>query len=352
MSFHWFLSNYLKGLPSPVPAHTLPGADATMSSAVIDGLIQLQALGSRLDACQILTKQLGTGNLAEALTGMGRAFFELGQYTMSLQSGQDAVRQATEWTADMATALDSTGRTLWKLGRSAEALDFEQKALKMRGRASVCGKMHWDTAASLDNVGRTLGAMGKHDKALEHQLEALDICEHLLAHSLATAETRTNYANTLGALGFHSKALAHQQQALNTRKALLKPPNSFIAESLNNTGNAFLRLGSLKKALELQEAALKMYMDVHMGNFHPDTATSMYNVSCTLLARGCYKRALKLAREALAIRQDVLGDKHPHTVKSRSQVDGITRAVRKSSWRCQLILVLAICIALTWFSIH
>ena len=54
----------------------------------------------------------------------------------------------------------------------------------------------------------------------------------------------------------------------------------------------------------------------NLGEEHPDTATSYYNVALNLNAQGRYDEAEPLYRKCLEIRQQVLGEEHPDTAGS------------------------------------
>ncbi|MEW8702013.1 MAG: toll/interleukin-1 receptor domain-containing protein [Candidatus Thiodiazotropha sp.] len=57
-----------------------------------------------------------------------------------------------------------------------------------------------------------------------------------------------------------------------------------------------------------------------LGEEHPSTATSYNNLACNLHAQGRYKEAEPLYRQALEIRQRVLGEEHPSTAASYNNV--------------------------------
>src|ERR1035438_9001327 len=66
-------------------------------------------------------------------------------------------------------------------------------------------------------------------------------------------------------------------------------------------------------ARRLHERALETSMRV-LGEEHPDTLTSTSNLSATLEAQGDHDGALRLLRKCLAGRRKVLGEDHPATV--------------------------------------
>jgi Tfp pilus assembly protein PilF len=58
-----------------------------------------------------------------------------------------------------------------------------------------------------------------------------------------------------------------------------------------------------RQALEIRRQVL--------GDKHPEYATSLHNLASLYQAQGKYAKADPLYRQALEIRRQVLGDKHP-----------------------------------------
>ena len=148
-------------------------------------------------------------------------------------------------------------------------------------------------------------------------------------------------------------ALARYQEALEIRKAVLKSPDELIAESYDLVGKAYLKqghaqlalesfnkawemrvsleadeclladrynsigealeaLGRYQESLEWYEKALAIREEV-LGNRHPDTATTYNNMAGVYDAQGDYDKALEWYEKALAIDEEVLGKGHPYT---------------------------------------
>ena len=71
--------------------------------------------------------------------------------------------------------------------------------------------------------------------------------------------------------------------------------------------------GRYEDGEKLSGAVLALLRDV-LGDRHPDTIWSMSEVASTHYGQGRYEEAEKLSAEVLAVRRDVLGDKHPDTL--------------------------------------
>jgi Tfp pilus assembly protein PilF len=88
-----------------------------------------------------------------------------------------------------------------------------------------------------------------------------------------------------------------------------------IATEKNNRGVKLIQAGKHQKALPLFREALALRQMV-LGEEHPDTAVSYSNLASNLKKQGRYADAEPLNRKALAINQKVLGDQHPQTALS------------------------------------
>ena len=75
-------------------------------------------------------------------------------------------------------------------------------------------------------------------------------------------------------------------------------------------------LGEPQKALKLAQQALAIRREV-LGEKHPDTATALSNLGASYLALGKVELARKHADAALVVCSEVLGELHPDTVSNR-----------------------------------
>src|SRR5262245_21633424 len=91
------------------------------------------------------------------------------------------------------------------------------------------------------------------------------------------------------------------------------------ALTLITQGRALLGRGRFREAEPLLRQALAICRKV-LGENHPDTATSYSNVASCLDAQGKSSEALPLFRQALAIYRKVLGEDHPSTAHSYNNV--------------------------------
>ncbi|MCA9124864.1 MAG: CHAT domain-containing protein, partial [Planctomycetales bacterium] len=82
------------------------------------------------------------------------------------------------------------------------------------------------------------------------------------------------------------------------------------ATSLNNLAALYHAMGDYSRAEPLYHQAMEIRKEV-LGEKHPDYATSLNNQAVLYHAMGDYSRAEPLLRQALELRKEVLGEKHP-----------------------------------------
>ena len=76
-------------------------------------------------------------------------------------------------------------------------------------------------------------------------------------------------------------------------------------------------LGRMKEAEPLFAEALRLRRE-ELGERHPDTITSLNNYAVALQALGRMDEAEPIYAEALRLRREVLGERHPDTLSSLS----------------------------------
>jgi len=98
------------------------------------------------------------------------------------------------------------------------------------------------------------------------------------------------------------------------------------AQSLNNLAALYLAMGDHAKAEPLFKEALEVRQKV-LGRDHPGTAQSLNNLAALYQAMGDYAKAEPLDKEALEIRQKVLGRDHLLTAVSLNDLAALYLAM-------------------------
>ncbi|KAM0139051.1 hypothetical protein ACHAP3_003319 [Botrytis cinerea] len=95
---------------------------------------------------------------------------------------------------------------------------------------------------------------------------------------------------------------------------------------LQRIGRYYWEQGHSEKAEQLEIEVLALRKEV-LGEKHPDTITAMENLASTWWQQGHYEKAEQLEIEVLALQKEVLGEKHPDTITAMASL--------ASTWRRQ-----------------
>jgi CHAT domain-containing protein len=138
----------------------------------------------------------------------------------------------------------------------------------------------------------------------------------------------------------YQEAIPIAERAVEVARRARGPEDAETADSLNNLGVLFQRIGDYSKAEPLLQEALRTRQNV-LGSEHPDTAESLNDLGELYLAMGEYAKGEPLFQEALRIWQKVLGPEHPYTALSLNnfallefdlgQIDEATALARQAS---------------------
>ena len=85
-------------------------------------------------------------------------------------------------------------------------------------------------------------------------------------------------------------------------------------------------MGQYERALPLCESALEIRRS-ELGDRHPDTAGSLFNLAALYYNTQKYQKALIFIQEALEIYIPTLGNEHPTTQKANGWLQGIQQAI-------------------------
>jgi len=98
--------------------------------------------------------------------------------------------------------------------------------------------------------------------------------------------------------------------------------------SLNNLAELLRTKGEYDEAEPLYRQTLAIHKQV-LGEWHPDTATSLNNLALLLQDKGEYDEAESLHRQALAIDEQVLGKQHSSTARDLNNLAGLLKTKGK-----------------------
>jgi CHAT domain-containing protein len=198
-----------------------------------------------------------------------------------------------------------------KAGQLAEATDLCAKALRLQRQ--VFGNRHPLVVESLEVLARLEEAQARWSEAEEARRETAAVVEWLYGKE-------------------HWKAVDARQELADVRlRARLKPGQRAAlsrAARLNAEGVRLYGQGKVADAIPPMRQALRLRQEV-LGQRHPDYASSLNNLATFYQVMGEYGKALPLYQQALRLRQEVLGQRHPDYASSLNNLAMLYRDMRE-----------------------
>ena len=165
-----------------------------------------------------------------------------------LESSLDLMEGPLKLNTTLAWCYNSLGNCYYVLGRPEKALEFYNKALKMREELSG-SDYHYDMPVYKNHIGTVHENRGEYDEAVKCYTDALELLEKL-------------------------KCLGYEDEALFRR----------------NLANVYVRQEKYKEAEEEAKKAFKIRLKI-LGN-HPDTVRSIFQLGVIQANLKTYDKAL------------------------------------------------------------
>ena len=165
-----------------------------------------------------------------------------------LESSLDLMEGPLKLDTNVARCYNALGNCYYGLGRPEKALEFYNKALKMREELSG-SDYHYDMPVYKNQIGTVHEDKGEYDEAVKCYKDALELLEEL-------------------------KCLGYEDEALFRR----------------NLANVYVRQEKYKEAEEEAEKAFKIRHEI-LGN-HPDTVRSIFQLGVIQVKLETYDKAL------------------------------------------------------------
>lgn len=205
-----------------------------------------------------------------------------------------------------ATALNNKGYFSDHNGKQAEAIDFYNRAIKIR--QDIDDKK--GLAASYNNIGYVYKSQGNIPLAIDYYNKSLRLQEQS-RNAKGEIEDKKGLAYSYSNLGVIykdngdlEKALALYNKSLKLRAEINDKLG--MGHSLNNIGFVYEQSGDLVKALEYFERGLKLREETGYKN---DIANSLHNVAFAYEKKGEHEKALQYYKRCIVL-QEVVNDKH------------------------------------------
>lgn len=204
-----------------------------------------------------------------------------------------------------ATALNNKGYFSDHIGKQTEAIDFYQRAIKIR--EDIDDKK--GLAASYNNIGYVFKSQGNMPLAIDYYNKSLRLQEQNRTSTGEVADKKGlaySYSN-LGVIykdnGDLEKALLLYNKSLKLREEINDKLG--MGHSLNNIGFIYEQSGKLEKALEYFEKSLKLREET---GYKYDIANSLHNVAFAYEKKGEHEKALQYYTRCIAL-QEAVNDK-------------------------------------------
>jgi serine/threonine protein kinase/Tfp pilus assembly protein PilF len=247
---------------------------------------------------------VGLFDVSDPSTSLGKPIDAL----TLLQRGAERVEgELAAQPAVKARLLSTLGHIYGRLGRLAEGRALEERSLELR--RGCFGPRHVDVAESLHRLGALSRLLGDHAAARPLLVEAVAQRRELLgsgAPELAESLTELGYLHYFA--GDQTEADASFRQALAIRQQ--RGELSHLASAWNSVALVAEKRGELDEAERLHREALAVNQELH-GERHPDVAINLFNLARVRQRRDDYAGAQPLFEQVLAIDSEVYGPDHP-----------------------------------------
>ena len=212
---------------------------------------QDMAISSAEEGLSILQVSGGANDdLAEGYKQLGSAFMHKGEYPLGEQNFKAALSLISKENLRLYSFIcNDLGVTQFGLGRLELAANYLEEARVGLLKLGSEGPM----AEAMINLGLVYYHKGEFDLAFDEVSEAYEVAQRAQYPRVA-ASALMNLAMVQGALGLNLDSLATSTRALELARQLLD--HRLIAESTEDLGSAYRRLGETSKAEVLLHQAL------------------------------------------------------------------------------------------------
>jgi tetratricopeptide (TPR) repeat protein len=233
-----------------------------------------------------------------------------------------AEHQLGEKHPSVAVRLNNLSSALVALGMEPEAMDNYRKA---QGILEMSVGRSPDLAIVLNNIGSLYYARQDYARALDHYQRALDIDRQASGVESPNVAVRLNNIGTvLEATGKLDEALAYYRQAIGIDRAALGMKHPTVARDLERLGELWEARGEYDKARDHYQQALEID-EVAPGKDDVTVAGDHRNLGGAWRALGDHDKARECYGRALIIYEEKLGGDHPRTAQVRELMDAIVK---------------------------
>ena len=251
--------------------------------------------------------------LARALTGLGDAHRRSGRYSQATQTLQRACRLLEDAVAAqpdlLAAALTTLAITSKEAGEFVRAQQLYTQVERIRAET---GASDGQLADLHHNLAGLAYARQRYPQAERHARQAVSLRHAAGANAATQAADRAVLAAALAALHKFDEARLQLDQALAACKAASPPRRYEVAVQLHNMAALDQACGQPQRSEQLYRQALAIKEDL-VGPDHPEVALVANNLGTLLQQQHRAAEAADLFRRALAIAEHSYPPGHPTT---------------------------------------
>ncbi|CAI4216051.1 unnamed protein product [Parascedosporium putredinis] len=209
---------------------------------------------------------------------------------------------------DTLTSMANLALTLWDQGRLEEAEKLEVQVMEMR--KAKLGDDHPDTLTSMANLASTFKGQGRLEEAEKLGVQVMEMRKVKLGDDHPdTLTSMANLASTFQGQGRLEEAEKLGVQVMEMRKVKLGDDHPVTLTSMANLASTFKGQGRLEEAEKLGVQVMEM-RKVKLGMI----------TLIPLQGQGRLEEAEKLEVQVMEMRKVKLGDDHPNTLTSMANL--------------------------------
>lgn len=212
-------------------------------------------------------------------------------------------------------------------------------ALLLRGHAQLerlapDGELHGVLTVSVARLNQQRGNYEAAKKLFEEALRAWrqnDRCtEERRADQLAMI--MTNLSGLLAKMDDLTGAKAMMEQTMEIQR---KSESPHLNKTMSNYATLLMDMGDSAGSEKMMKEVLAAKLAASGGARDESTLSTMFNQASALYQNGDKQGAIKLSREVLTARRELLGDRHPATLKSMFNLGQMINKGAEAKKLCQ-----------------
>ncbi|MEG4337450.1 CHAT domain-containing protein [Microcoleus sp. D3_18_C2] len=232
-----------------------------------------------------------------AVLNLGIANLYMGNYAKAIDYGQQSLVIAREikHREGECLVLVHLGLAYNYLGNYAKSIEYTQQSLAI---AREIKNRHSEVVA-LGNLGGAYNYLGNYAKSIEYTQQSLAI-----AREIKNLEGEGRALGILGVaykyLGNYAKAIDYGQQSLAIAREIKHREGECLA--LNILGGAYIDLGNYAKGIEYTQQSLAIAREI---KHREKEGTALGNLGAAYINLGNYAKAIEYAEQSLAIAREI-----------------------------------------------